>query len=69
MFCHRFFINCLAEEPQDVAEYLVPLIRKVPQEGGGKGAYIRALTKPKAYAQIAQRLLTGARKGRFVSED
>ncbi len=45
------------------------MVRRVPQESGGKATYIRALTKPKAYTQIAQRLLTGARKGRFVPED
>ena len=37
----KFFINCLAEPPEEVAQYLVPRIRKVPQEmrsiGGGIG--------------------------------
>ncbi len=37
----KFFINCLAEPPEEVARYLVPRIRKVPQEmrsiGGGIG--------------------------------
>lgn len=28
----RFFVNCLAEEPQTVAEYLVPRIREVPEK-------------------------------------
>jgi hypothetical protein len=41
---------------------------QVPQESAGKSVYIRALTKPKAYGQIIQRLLTGARKSRFVPE-
>ena len=27
----RFFVNCLAEEPETVAEYLVPRIRAVPE--------------------------------------
>ena len=71
----RFFINCLAEEPATVAEFLVPRIRRVPQEsrtlGGGiaSGSYIRFLTKSKAYGQILARLVTGARKDRFVAED
>ena len=37
----KFFINCLAEPPEEVAQYLVPRIRKVPLEmrsiGGGIG--------------------------------
>ena len=33
-----------------------------------QGAYIRYLTKGKAYSQIAMRLLTGARKNRYVQE-
>ena len=38
----KFFINALAEEPSTVASYLVPRIRRVPQEartlaGGVKG--------------------------------
>lgn len=41
----KFFINCLAEEPDDVAEYLVPRIREVPAKSRGLtgpgGAYIR----------------------------
>ncbi|KAK9825848.1 hypothetical protein WJX81_003619 [Elliptochloris bilobata] len=71
----RFFINCLAETPETVAEYLVPRVRAVPRDsrtlGGGisQGSYIRYLTKGKAYSQIAMRLLTGARKGRYVAED
>jgi chlorophyll(ide) b reductase len=110
----RFFVNALAEEPEDVAAFLVPRIRAVPEgaqravvageegdaaagngtDDGGRRAstpgaflmaaggvggarsdgvpapvYIRFLTKPKALAQILARLLTGARKGRFVEED
>lgn len=70
----KFFINCLAEEAQDVAEFLVPRIRKVPQEsvnaltGSITPAYVKYLTPSKAYTQIFQRLVTGARKGRFVPE-
>ncbi|GAB4813022.1 hypothetical protein N2152v2_000068 [Parachlorella kessleri] len=71
----KFFINCLAERPDTVAKFLVPRIRRVPVStraplgGVGQSAYIRYLTKPKAYKQIIVRLLTGARKNRFVPED
>lgn len=70
----KFFINCLAERPETVAQELVPQIRAVPAAGKGllgdvPGQYIRFLTKPKAYGQILTRLATGARKNRFVSED
>ena len=34
-----------------------------------QGAYIKYLTKGKAYGQIAMRLLTGARKNRYVKEE
>lgn len=64
-----FFINALAETPETVAEYLVPRIRQVLEEGKPQDSYIRFLTKPKAYSQIIQRLITGARKGRFVPEE
>eukprot|EP00879_Flechtneria_rotunda_P023845 GHRR01025253.1.p1 GENE.GHRR01025253.1~~GHRR01025253.1.p1 ORF type:complete len:268 (+),score=73.44 GHRR01025253.1:721-1524(+) len=70
----KFFINCLAEEPEEVAAYLVPRIREVPAKsstlgGGIASQYIQFLTKPKAYSQIIGRLVTGARKNRFVRED
>eukprot|EP01025_Chloroclados_australasicus_P029578 TRINITY_DN2958_c0_g1_i1.p2 TRINITY_DN2958_c0_g1~~TRINITY_DN2958_c0_g1_i1.p2 ORF type:complete len:305 (+),score=28.06 TRINITY_DN2958_c0_g1_i1:94-1008(+) len=71
----KFFINCLAENPEDVADYLVPRVRKVPQEsatltgGVASGTYIRFLTKPTAYTKIFQRLLFGKYKNRYVSED
>jgi chlorophyll(ide) b reductase len=110
----RFFVNALAEEASDVAAFLVPRVREVPERaagggggvaggggGGGTGGqgdsdggrraaspagflraaaagggggvpspvYIRFLTRPKALAKIFSRLITGARKGRFVEED
>ena len=73
----KFFINCLAEQPETVAANLVPRIRAVPatQERNplasvvGSGEYIRFLTKPRAYVQILRRLLAGDRKNRFVAED
>ena len=70
----KFFINCLAEEPEDVASYLVPLIRRVPEEninplnGSISPSYPQFLTKPKAYQNIIKRLITGERKNRFVQE-
>ncbi|GFH05868.1 uncharacterized protein HaLaN_00402, partial [Haematococcus lacustris] len=54
----RFFINCLAEEAGDVARFLVPRIRRVPLDsvnpltGAISPAYIKYLTKGKAYSQI-----------------
>ena len=36
---------------------------------GMQGTYIKYLTKTKAYSQIIARLITGARKNRFVSEE
>jgi chlorophyll(ide) b reductase len=71
----KFFINCLAEEPAHVASFLVPRIRRVPAESRtlagsiAQGAYIKYLTKPKAYGQILTRLITGARKNRYVLEE
>ncbi len=71
----KFFINCLADPPEEVAAYLVPRIRRVPLDSRtlagaiGQGSYIKYLTKSKAYGQILARLLTGARKDRFVPEE
>jgi chlorophyll(ide) b reductase len=69
----KFFINCLADEPADVARFLVPRVRRVPQDSvtlaGGVGAtYIQYLTKPKAYGRILRRLALGEGKDRFVPE-
>lgn len=71
----KFFINCLAETPDTVADFLVPKIREVPASScqlplpmNFMGKYIRFLTPIKAYTQILLRLLTGQRKGRFVEE-
>jgi hypothetical protein len=48
-----------AERPEEVAGYLVPRVRRVPQEavaltGAINTTYIQYLTKPKAYSQILQ---------------
>ncbi|KAL4421663.1 hypothetical protein ABPG77_001204 [Micractinium sp. CCAP 211/92] len=71
----KFFVNCLAEEPQTVAEYLVPRVRQVPEQsrsllgdGVGSSTYIRYLTQTKAYSQILARIVAGQRKNRFVQE-
>jgi len=73
----KFFINCLAENPETVADYLVPRIRGVPGSFRSSplaallagGQYIRFLTKPKAYSQILRRLVSGERKDKHVSEE
>lgn len=69
----KFFINCLAENADTVADELVPKVRKVALDmktpGSGKPQYIRYLTKIKAYRQIFGRLLFGQRKSRYVSEE
>eukprot|EP01026_Neomeris_dumetosa_P059164 TRINITY_DN5522_c0_g1_i2.p1 TRINITY_DN5522_c0_g1~~TRINITY_DN5522_c0_g1_i2.p1 ORF type:complete len:377 (-),score=34.44 TRINITY_DN5522_c0_g1_i2:453-1559(-) len=71
----KFFINCLAETPDMVADFLVPRIRKVPQEartlsgGVASGTYIRFLTRTDAYGKILVRLVTGKNKNRYVPED
>ena len=48
----KWFINCLAEAPEDVAAFLVPRVRDVPKAAGGGGGpaqptYIQFLTKGK----------------------
>lgn len=67
----NFFINVLAEDPAASAGFLVPRVRAVaraPPVLGGDGATVAFLTKPKALAQLAARLVTGARKGKWVPE-
>lgn len=64
-----------AEPAEDVAAYLVPRIRRVPQEpsvspvtGDLQPTYIQFLTRQKALGKIAGRVLTGANKNRYVQE-
>ena len=68
----NFFINVLAEQPADSAGFLVPRVREValrpPSSGPDGAATVAFLTKPKALGQLAARLVTGARKGRWVPE-
>lgn len=70
----KFFINCLAETPDVVADFLVPRIRDVPSKqslGGAPatGEYIKYLTPVKAYSAILTRLVAGKNKNRYVMED
>lgn len=53
-----------------VCQHNTHQVASVSQESRmrAQGAYIRYLTKGKAYSQIAMRLLTGARKNRYVQE-
>lgn len=65
----KFFINVLAERPETVAEFLVPRVRALSENGSTKPTYIRFLTGFKAYSQILSRLLFNARKNRYILED
>jgi chlorophyll(ide) b reductase len=75
----KWFINCLAEEPETVAVWMVPRIRNIVDAANGPignwrgalgtGEYLRFLTKPRAYSQIFKKLVVGERKNRFVPED
>lgn len=76
----RLMINCLAETPEDMADFLVPRIREVPEKFERSflpsimktitmGQYIKFLTPIKAYSQILKRLIAGERKDRFVVEE
>ena len=42
----KFFINCLAEPAEEVAQYLVPRIRKVPQEARSIGGSMSQVKGP-----------------------
>jgi len=69
----KWFINCLAETAEDVADFLVPRVRQVHQSSGAGGSvqptYIQFLKKPKAFSQIIGRALFGLRKNRWVPEE
>lgn len=72
----RLMINCLAEEPETMADFLVPRIREVPEKVETSflpsiflGQYIKFLTPVKAYSQIIMRLIAGKRKDKYVIED
>ena len=72
----RLMINCLAETPEDMADFLVPRMRDVPEKFEKSflpsvllGQYIKFLTPVKAYSQIFMRLVAGERKDRFVVEE
>jgi chlorophyll(ide) b reductase len=69
----NLFINALAEPAPASAAFLVPAVRAIaraPAASGPAGGPSAAfLTRPKALAQIAARLIFGARKGRWVAEE
>ncbi|KAI5073565.1 hypothetical protein GOP47_0011578 [Adiantum capillus-veneris] len=65
----KFFINVLAEPADMVAEFLVPRVRALLENGMTKPTYIRFLTGFKAYSQILSRLLFNARKNRYLQEE
>jgi chlorophyll(ide) b reductase len=71
----KWFINCLAETPDTVAEFLVPRIRGVPRkrtlpgQGPVTGQNIIYLTPVKAYSTILARLILRKNKDRYVIED
>ena len=44
----KFFINCLAEPAEEVAQYLVPRIRKVPQEARSLGGSMSQVRGPRS---------------------
>ncbi|XVF82637.1 hypothetical protein PTKIN_Ptkin16aG0065100 [Pterospermum kingtungense] len=54
---------------KQVAEYLVPNIRSIPENGSWKPTYIRFLTGFKAYSKIFSRLAFGARRNKYLLED
>jgi chlorophyll(ide) b reductase len=65
----RRFFNYLAEEPDTVASNLVPRIRALALGAGDKrNTYIRFLTLPRAFLQIASGFLLGVRKNRYFDE-
>lgn len=64
----KFFINCLAEPADTVADYLVPRVRAVARKRSSSSS-ISFLTPMRAYGNIFARLLLGKNKGRYVSED
>lgn len=71
----KFFVNALAEKPEDSARFLVPRIREIarqpgsPMRSGPNAPSAAFLTPVKAFSQLAARVLTGARKDRFLVEE
>jgi chlorophyll(ide) b reductase len=64
----KFFINCMAEPPEVVADFLVPRIREAARKRS-TGSSIKFLTPIKAYSNLFARLIAGKRKNRYVPED
>lgn len=63
------FFNFLAEEPETVAANLVPRIREVVMENKSGSKYVKFLTLPRAFAQIAAGVLFGYRANRYFDKD
>lgn len=63
------FFNYLAEEPDTVAEDLVPRIRSVVLDNRKTNQYIKFLTLPRAFLQIAAGFLFGFRRNRYFNAD
>lgn len=64
----RFF-NFLAEEPETVASGLAPRIRAIVLRDGGGSEYVKFLTLPRAFLQIAGGFLFGIRANRYFDRD
>lgn len=64
----RFF-NFLAEEPETVAQKLAPRIREVVLRNGPRSEYVKFLTLPRAFLQIAGGFLLGVRANRYFNKD
>lgn len=64
----RFF-NFLAEEPETVASNLAPRIRNVVLLNGRGSEYVKFLTLPRAFAQIAGGFVFGIRANRYFDKD
>jgi len=64
----KWFINCLAEKPETVAEYLVPLVRELPGTPL-RAQDIRFLTGAGAVKRILSRILLETNRNRWVPED
>lgn len=63
------FFNYLAEEPETVAEALVPRIRSVVLNNRKGSQYIKFLSLPRAFVQIAAGFLLGFRKNRYFNTE
>lgn len=63
------FFNFLAEEPETVAADLVPRMRQIVVENKSASRYVKFLTLPRAFLQIAAGFLFGYRANRYFDKD